>query len=130
MLGEILGAINAVSYGVLTSYALRQHLFAFVTLSRKHKDIYVDYEPKHTVSIIIPARNEEKVVGRTLEYMSKLDYPVDKMEILVLNDASTDRTSEMAHEWSSARARADLQNVTCRIQSQIRRICKLRRRSP
>jgi cellulose synthase/poly-beta-1,6-N-acetylglucosamine synthase-like glycosyltransferase len=32
--------------------------------------------------------------------MSKLDYPIDKIEILVLNDASTDATSKIAHEWA------------------------------
>lgn len=60
-----------------------------------------EYQPTHSVSILIPARNEERVIGRTLEFMSKLDYPSDNLEIIVLDDASTDNTSEIAHEWAN-----------------------------
>lgn len=42
------------------------------------------------VSILIPAHNEEKVIGRTLVSMLSLDYPHDKLEIIVINDNSSD----------------------------------------
>ena len=101
MLSEILIAINAISLSVLITYAIRQYLFVFTALRHKELNDLTNYQPIHTVSILIPARNEEKVIGRTLECMSKLDYPKDKMEILVLDDASTDKTSKIAHEWAS-----------------------------
>jgi cellulose synthase/poly-beta-1,6-N-acetylglucosamine synthase-like glycosyltransferase len=97
---EVLYSINGVISLVFIFYILRQYLFSIVTLRNKDLDNFTDYIPNRTVSILIPARNEERVIDQTLEFMSKLDYPLDKMEILVLNDASTDGTSKIAHEWA------------------------------
>ncbi len=51
-----------------------------------------DYPP---VTILIPAHNEEIVIGRTLEAMCALNYPADRLEIIVINDGSSDRTGEI-----------------------------------
>ncbi|MBN2567222.1 glycosyltransferase [Candidatus Woesearchaeota archaeon] len=45
-----------------------------------------------TVSIVIPAYNEEKTIRDTVMSVIRLDYPKDLMEILIMNDGSTDRT--------------------------------------
>ncbi|MDH7514697.1 MAG: glycosyltransferase [Bacteroidota bacterium] len=50
------------------------------------------------VSILIPAHNEELVIGATLDAMCALDYPHDKLEIIVIDDGSTDRTGEIIAE--------------------------------
>ncbi len=50
------------------------------------------------VSIIVPAKNEEKVIGRLLKSLLNLDYPNSKMEILVVDDNSTDKTGEICKE--------------------------------
>ncbi|QZY56116.1 glycosyltransferase [Crassaminicella profunda] len=47
------------------------------------------------VSILIPAHNEEKVIGRTLKAVLSLDYPIEKIEIIVINDCSTDDTEKV-----------------------------------
>lgn len=49
-----------------------------------------------TVSLIIPAYNEESVIGQKLENALALDYPPEQMEIIVVADGSTDRTVEIA----------------------------------
>jgi cellulose synthase/poly-beta-1,6-N-acetylglucosamine synthase-like glycosyltransferase len=96
-------ALFAITLPVLLAYAVRQYLFMYTAL--KHIDLPVepanDGEPKHTVTILIPAHNEDKVIDRTLECMSKLDYPSDKLEVFLLNDNSKDNTSQIAHEWAS-----------------------------
>ncbi|MBU5557504.1 MAG: glycosyltransferase family 2 protein [Candidatus Aenigmarchaeota archaeon] len=46
-----------------------------------------------TVSIIVPAYNEEKTIAGTLEAIKRLQYPPDKLEILVVDDGSTDGTA-------------------------------------
>lgn len=48
------------------------------------------------VSLIIPAHNEEKVLTAKLENALALDYPDDRLEILVASDGSSDRTNDMA----------------------------------
>ena len=47
------------------------------------------------ISILIPAHNEEMVIGRTVDAMSRLIYPKDKLEIIVINDCSMDKTGEI-----------------------------------
>jgi len=51
------------------------------------------------VSILIPAFNEEKTIIPTLESVSKLDYPKDKFEVIVINDGSTDNTKQKVTEF-------------------------------
>lgn len=47
------------------------------------------------VSILVPAHNEEKVIEDTVRHILSLDYPHDKMELLVANDSSTDKTGDI-----------------------------------
>ena len=46
-------------------------------------------------SIIVPVKNEEKVIGRLLDALLRLRYPKDKMEIIIVEDGSTDRTPDI-----------------------------------
>jgi len=55
------------------------------------------------ISLLIPAHNEELVLNRTLAAMSELDYPLDRLEVLVIDDASIDRTGEIADWWAERR---------------------------
>ncbi len=59
----------------------------------------------HPISLIIPAYNEEDVIGKTLENLKGIDYPSDKMEIIVVDDGSTDKTYEIARKFKSNRLR-------------------------
>ena len=57
------------------------------------------FEP--TVSLIIAAYNEEQVIGQKLENSLALDYPRDKLEIIVVSDGSTDETAEIARVYTA-----------------------------
>lgn len=57
----------------------------------------MNYFPK--VSILIPAHNEGVVIGKTIESMLNLDYPKDKLEIIVINDNSKDNTKEIIESY-------------------------------
>ena len=46
-------------------------------------------------SIIVPVKNEEAVLGRSLRALSGLNYPVEKIEIIVVEDGSTDNTADI-----------------------------------
>ena len=58
----------------------------------------IAYQP--TVSILIPAHNEEQVIGRILQRMTELTYPKGKLQITVIDDASVDATGKIAEEYS------------------------------
>ena len=47
------------------------------------------------VSVVIPVRNEEAFIGRNLEAVLAQDYPADRLEILVADGRSTDRTRDV-----------------------------------
>ncbi len=62
-------------------------------------------------TILIPAHNEEKVIGKTVEAMMKLNYPKDKLQIIVINDGSKDRTGEIVNSYSEKDSRVELFNI-------------------
>jgi cellulose synthase/poly-beta-1,6-N-acetylglucosamine synthase-like glycosyltransferase len=47
------------------------------------------------VSAIIPARNAELVIENTIRALLKMDYPKDRIELIIVNDKSTDKTAEI-----------------------------------
>jgi cellulose synthase/poly-beta-1,6-N-acetylglucosamine synthase-like glycosyltransferase len=49
-----------------------------------------------SVAIVIAAHNEETVIERRIENLRALDYPADKLELVVTSDASSDRTEALA----------------------------------
>lgn len=53
-----------------------------------------------SVTLIIPAYNEETIIRQKLENALALDYPPEKMEIIVVADGSTDRTVEIAESFA------------------------------
>jgi cellulose synthase/poly-beta-1,6-N-acetylglucosamine synthase-like glycosyltransferase len=63
------------------------------------------------VSILIPAHNEEKVIEYTLDAMLKLEYPAGKLDILVINDGSSDRTAEIVARYAQQDSRIRLYEV-------------------
>jgi len=70
------------------------HLFLkkeFELISKK-----IEEWPK--VAIIVPAYNEEKSIKESIFSLANLDYPKDKLKIIVVNDGSTDKTSFLAKE--------------------------------
>jgi 1,2-diacylglycerol 3-beta-glucosyltransferase len=50
------------------------------------------------VSLMVAAKNEEAVIGRLAEQLCGLDYPADRYEVWVIDDASTDRTPQLLDE--------------------------------
>ena len=46
-----------------------------------------------TVSVIVPARNEDNNIEETLESLAAQNYPKDKFQVVMVNDRSTDHTS-------------------------------------
>ncbi|MFO0706484.1 MAG: glycosyltransferase family 2 protein [Nitrospira sp.] len=57
-------------------------------------------EIEPTVTMVISAFNEAHVIGEKLNNAIGLDYPKDKIEILVVSDASTDATDDIVRSFS------------------------------
>ena len=55
-------------------------------------------------SILVPVKNEDQVIGRLLTAVSKFDYPKDKVEIIIIEDGSTDGTLNVCNNHAKENA--------------------------
>jgi cellulose synthase/poly-beta-1,6-N-acetylglucosamine synthase-like glycosyltransferase len=53
-----------------------------------------------SVSVVIVVRNEEKVLESKLQNLLSLDYPQDRLQIVIVSDSSSDRTEEILREYA------------------------------
>ncbi|RPH94595.1 glycosyltransferase, partial [candidate division KSB1 bacterium] len=64
------------------------------------------------VSVVIPARNEEQCLPDLLDSLLQVDYPMDRLQIIIINDQSTDRTREVAQSYQEKfQCRYDVHDV-------------------
>jgi glycosyltransferase involved in cell wall biosynthesis len=59
------------------------------------------FELRPLVSIIVPARNEERYIVSCLESILQGDYPTDRLEVLVVEGGSVDRTRELVASFAA-----------------------------
>ncbi|MBN1352906.1 glycosyltransferase family 2 protein [candidate division KSB1 bacterium] len=76
-------------------YPVFLFLLGFVKRKQRHKDSA--FEP--TVSLVIAAYNEAANIGEKLENSLALNYPAEKLEILVVSDCSTDETDQIVENF-------------------------------
>ena len=53
------------------------------------------------ISIIIPVKNEELLIGKCLKSLAELNYPKDKYEVIISDGLSTDRTAKIAADFGA-----------------------------
>lgn len=63
--------------------------------NRKYSKREIDLNYTPTVSILIAAHNEEKVIEERIKNLAELNYDLSKIEVFIGSDASTDRTNEI-----------------------------------
>ena len=80
---------------VLAGYPL---LLAFLARRLKKPVQKSAYEP--SVAVLIPVRNGQAYVRRKLDSVLQLDYPSEKLDILVISDGSTDETDNIVREYA------------------------------
>lgn len=85
-------------------WAMGGYSLSLKVLSRlvKGRGLAKDYDRKPTVTVMIVAHNEEKVIGSKLENVIDNDYPADKIEYIVTSDYSTDGTNEIVERFIAA----------------------------
>mgnify|MGYP005848900363 CR=1 FL=1 len=78
-------------------------LIAMIGVVRNKKVKKGPYEP--STAIFIAAYNEQDVIEATLRNKLELDYPKDKLEIIVISDGSTDKTEEIVKGYEGEQVR-------------------------
>jgi cellulose synthase/poly-beta-1,6-N-acetylglucosamine synthase-like glycosyltransferase len=93
-----MGIISIVLLVILLVYVLLiiQLIFGF----NKVKSFHVtDLAPKTAFTIVIPFRNEAKNLPKLLESISNLNYPHKMIEIILVDDFSTDNSERICIQW-------------------------------
>lgn len=80
----------------------------FILIYLKHRNVYLktpkktDWKPK--ISVVIPVYNESAYLKKSLDSILSLDYPKDKLEIIVVDDGSTDKSYDIAKSFKQIKA--------------------------
>ncbi|MCX6144768.1 MAG: glycosyltransferase [Ignavibacteriales bacterium] len=88
----------------MIAYQFALTLFGYINYLksfREKKTVDASHFDFPSCTIMIPAHNEAKVIGKTVEAMLNLEYPKDKLTILVINDGSKDETASIVQELAS-----------------------------
>ncbi len=85
---------------VLSGYFIQSVLF-IIGVSKKFPTL--DKEELPSATVIVAARNEEKNILRCLKSLNKLEYPGGKLEIILVDDKSTDSTGKIIDDFIKGR---------------------------
>lgn len=96
MIITFLDVVLFVTYFLLLFLSI---FWMLVLFSREEKKEIKKIKTFPTFSAIVPAYNEEKTITATLQSLLGLDYLQEKMEIIVVNDGSKDRTKEIVEQF-------------------------------
>lgn len=84
--------------GVFYTYGGYPLILWLLAKLKRTKPVYSFYEP--TITILVTAFNEEKVIAQKIENCLNLNYPLNKMQILIADDGSDDRTREIIQSYA------------------------------
>ncbi len=94
---QILYFLQQALVWLITVYWIYQLIISLCSLIKlKEKPLLID--KNHKFLAIIPAHNEEQVVGNLVESLKKQDYPQDRYDIYVIADNCTDETEKVARD--------------------------------
>ena len=68
-------------------------------------------DPRPLVSVIVVAKDEEPFLPACLDALDKLDYPSEKVDFVLVNDRSSDRTGILMERFVSTHSNAAYINV-------------------
>lgn len=86
---------------VIVAASVFMSLFWYSVLDREEVDVEGYPEPSRfpSISVLLPAYNEEETLRESIESVLGQDYPSDKIQPIVIDDGSEDRTAEIAQEF-------------------------------
>jgi cellulose synthase/poly-beta-1,6-N-acetylglucosamine synthase-like glycosyltransferase len=98
----VIAWILLVSPVLVFGYAYFGYPLCLVVLSRFRRQAAPPKEVQDwpQISITVPVYNEEAQIRGTLDSLLRIDYPADRRQILVVSDASSDRTDEIVREYA------------------------------
>jgi cellulose synthase/poly-beta-1,6-N-acetylglucosamine synthase-like glycosyltransferase len=101
-LAYALSAALAFIVVVMAAYGARHFLFSLQRLFGRQRHPYLDIDVADwpSITVFIPARNEERVIAGCLDAMVSSDYPGDRLRIVPIDDRSTDGTGRILDDYA------------------------------
>ena len=100
---------------IAATFLLTRYLFAMF-----YRPVPIDPDYTPGVTIIVPCFDEEEWIQRTIHSCINQDYPVDKLEVIVVDDCSNDRSAERVQEMIAELKAADTNDSAYRVSERIR----------
>jgi len=107
--------VLALLVAVVATYVLQMGLAAVGFARVRSQSTPPTPEPWPPVSVIVPARNEADDVEACLDSLRAADYPADRLEIIVVDDFSTDGTAERVRAHQPVPPPAEAASPTVRL---------------
>jgi cellulose synthase/poly-beta-1,6-N-acetylglucosamine synthase-like glycosyltransferase len=90
---------------VLLMFCARRILLLLAALMAPRSPKPVTAAALPSLSVLVPAHNEEANCNRLLASLDELEYPTERLSIVLISDGSTDATAECFARWAKGRAR-------------------------
>jgi len=100
LFAQVVEWLVAILSGWLMLMLLWQLLISFFGYKRDAKT-YRDHAPEKRFLVLVPAHNEEAVIGDIIHNLSGMDYPRELYDFYILADNCTDRTAEVARGYGA-----------------------------
>ena len=97
VLRTLLQVISGTAGAMLAVMMVYQMVIGLFGFTRKEKD-YEDHDPQSRFLVLVPAHNEERVIGDIVRNLNEMDYPRELYDFYIIADNCTDRTAEVARE--------------------------------
>ncbi len=99
-------AISEIVFYALSFLSIYVQVFLLLTFIEKKKEITyrkspIDLPHYPTVTIVVPCWNEETTLHKTVSSLLALDYPKDKLSLVLVDDGSTDATWSVMQKFAS-----------------------------
>ena len=86
-----------IVFAIIIAWYFLQSVVFLIGTKKKYPKLPETVFP--TASVLVAARNEEKNILSCLESLANLDYPLDKLQIIIIDDKSTDKTGEIIESF-------------------------------
>jgi hypothetical protein len=89
---------------LIVTYTVRHFFFTLNRLFGEQRHPYLDIDTAQwpSVTVLIPAHNEEAVIGNSISALLQVDYPADRLTLMPVNDRSTDGTRKLIDDLALA----------------------------
>jgi len=88
---------------LIVIYTIRHYIFTFNRLYGRQRHPYIDIDTAAwpSVTVMVAAHNEESVIAHSLDALIAVQYPRDRINVVVVNDRSKDRTGEIIDQYAA-----------------------------